>query len=518
MSQEIEIRLSARPDDLRRLSQRQFLKRLSQGNAKTRRYMSVYYDTPEFVLAGKGLSLRVRRSGRNYVQTVKEKNTGAVVSDRTEWEAPLPTAEPDLRFIPDPETRERLMALTADKTFEPKIETEIRRTVRQLKTETGDEVEFASDSGEIRTLVDGRNVLPISEVELELKHGSTAALYEIARELSQKTPLTVALESKAERGLRALGKTTAGATKAGRVVLSPGASAEDAFRINLMHCLRHIAQNAPVVSEARDIEGLHQLRVGLRRLRAALEAFGTDFETETLKELRERAKVLCKAFGETRDLDVFTLELFPAVEKAAPGHAGLMEFRKHLEATRKESWTRCAVRANSPEFTHFLLDLAAAAEMRIWREDAGPPQIAAFMRPAEELAREAISKSEQKAHKRAKALSSLDSEQRHQLRIALKKFRYTLEFFAPLFAAKSVTKYLKKLTAAQDVFGAMNDASTASHILSTVLENASSEHSAALREGAAFVEGWHLARIEPAWLEAKAQWKRLEKSKPFWTE
>ena len=72
MSQEVEIRLAARPDDLKRISQGRFVKKLSQGNAATRRYSTIYYDTPEFSLAKKGVSLRVRRSGRNYVQTIKE--------------------------------------------------------------------------------------------------------------------------------------------------------------------------------------------------------------------------------------------------------------------------------------------------------------------------------------------------------------------------------------------------------------------------------------------------------------
>ena len=516
MRQEIEIRLSARPGDLRRLSQTRLVKRLSQGNTATRRYKTVYYDTPEFALAGKGISLRVRRSGRLYVQTVKEKNAGAVISDRVEWESLLPTPEPDLRFVPDTKTRERLIALTGDKQIEAKLETEIRRTIRHLKTEAGDEVEFAADSGEIRTLVDVREVLPVSEVELELKRGSPAALYEIARGLSEKTRLTVAIESKAERGLRALEGPKNATFKAGRMALPLGATAEDAFRISLTHCLRHIAQNTPAVSDARDVEGLHQLRVGLRRLRAALEVFGKVFENEALKELRARAKLLGNAYGETRDLDVFAIELFPPVEAATPGRASIAALRKAIEATREESWGRCVARANSQEFTSFLLDLAAAAETRVWRQGAGPAQIAAFMRPAEEFAREALHKRERNARKRARHLAKLNTKQRHRLRIALKKLRYTVEFFSPLFATKDVTKYLRKLSAAQDVFGAMNDAATANHILDLVLESTSSEQSTILREGAAFVDGWHQARIAPAWRDAKARWKKLAKSKPFW--
>lgn len=518
MSQEIEIRLAARPDDLRRLSQGRFVKNLSQGSAATRRYCTVYYDTPEFTLAKKGVSLRVRRTGRNYVQTVKEKSIGAIVSDRTEWEAPLPTPQPDLRFVPDPKTRERLIALTNNMLIEPKLETDIRRTIRHLKTEAGDEVEFAADSGEIRTLVNGREVLQVSEVELELKAGSPAALYEIARGLSESVHLTVSTESKAERGLRALEGRKIATFKAGRMALPTGATAEDAFRITLMHCLRHIARNTPAVTEGRDVEGLHQLRVGLRRLRAALKVFRTSFDAPVFSELGVKAKALGKALGKTRDLDVFASELYPRVEEVAPNRAGIAELRELLDAARAESWEACAELAGSDEFVRFLLDLAAAAETRIWRHDARPEQIAAFTRPAVELAREALTKRAEDARKKAKHLSSLNTAERHRLRIALKKLRYAAEFFAPLFPAKEVSQYLKKLADAQDVFGALNDAATATSILDKLLISAPLEEGKNLCEGTAFVEGWHLARIAPAWSDAKARWKRLAKSEPFWAK
>ncbi len=516
MPQEIEIRLALRPDDLRRLSRTRLVKQLSRGTAATRRYNTIYYDTAEYALAQRGVSLRVRRSGRDYVQTVEEKNPGAAAFKGAEWESPLPTPEPDLRFIPDPRTRKRLMALTSDKKIEAKLETNIRRTIRHLETEAGDEVAFATDSGEIQTLVDGSEVHRVSEVELQLKCGSPAALYEIARGLSENARLTVAVESKAERDLRALKRTKTAAFKAGRVSLPLGATAEDVFRISLMHCLRHLARNTPAVSQACDVEGLHQIRVSLRRLRAALEVFGPAFETKVLRELRAQAKFFGSAFGETRDLDVFATELLPRVEAATPGRAGIAELRKSLDAAREQSWAHCAARANSEAFTRFLLDLAAAAEIRVWRHGAGPKQIAAFTRPAAELARSALDMRERKARRRAKHLASLNTKQRHRLRIALKKLRYTAEFFAPLFAAKDVAKYLKKLSEAQDVFGAMNDAATVDHTLNHVLENAPSGQSASSREGAALVEGWHLARVAPAWKDAKARWKNLAKSKTFW--
>ncbi len=277
MSQEIEIRFDVCPDDLARLARSPAFDRLTAGRPATRRLSTVYYDTPELRFARAGLSLRVRKSGRSYVQTVKNESSGMLAAERGEYECKLPSASPDLRFVPDPDVRERLQAIANDAAVAPVIETNIRRTTRSLKTEAGDEIELALDRGEIRTLTNGQAVVPVSQMELELKHGSSAALYDVARILSREAALTVNIESKAERGLRVLEGRDVCARKAGRTELASDATAEEAFRATLSHCLRHIARNTGPVAEAHDPEGVHQLRVGLRRLRVALSMLGDAF-------------------------------------------------------------------------------------------------------------------------------------------------------------------------------------------------------------------------------------------------
>ena len=154
--------------------------------------------------------------------------------------------------------------------------------------------------------------------------------------------------------------------------------------------------------------------------------------------------------------------------------------------------------------------------MRPWREGAEPERLSDLLRPARELARETLAACLKKAHKRAKNLAKLDTEERHALRIALKKLRYTAEFFAPLFPAKSVTPFLQRLSKLQDLFGALNDAATAQHILARVAEHQGAAGGEPLLEAIAFVEGWHQSRIEPTWASAKKRWKKFAKTEPFW--
>jgi CHAD domain-containing protein len=279
--------------------------------------------------------------------------------------------------------------------------------------------------------------------------------------------------------------------------------------------LRHLARNAPAVAEARLPEGVHQVRVGLRRLRAALSASGGNFRVRELESLDERASNLSDIFGSTRELDVFATELLAPVEDSLK-KPGLPQLRLLLEELRRASWEQAVKLVQSDDFTGFLIDLAAAIESRIWRESASAEQLAAFERPARALASETQDKRLKQACKRAKHLSSLNVQERHRLRIALKKLRYSAEFFAPLFAAKPVSAFLERLSKLQDLFGALNDAATVETILRRITEHAGKRSSAELLEAAAFVDGWHQSRVEPTWDKAKKRWKIFIKTEPFW--
>jgi inorganic triphosphatase YgiF len=515
VSLEIELRFDVGADDLARLARIPQFANLEAGRPATRRLSAIYYDTPEFRFAKAGLTLRVRKSGRNYVQTVKSEATGPLGAERGEYASRLPTPAPDLRFVPDPDIREKLQAIAGSDSIAPVIETDIRRTTRALRTVAGDEIELALDRGEIRALTNGHAHIPVSELELELKRGSPAALYDVARLLAHEAPLVVNLESKSSRGMRAIEGGTSRARKAGRIELAPDATAEEAFRASLSHCLRHIARNMGAVVQAHDPEGVHQLRVGLRRLRVALSALGDPFGVGPFESLGSRAKALGVALAGTRELDVFATDLLAPVELAAKA-LDLSPLRLALEELRGESWKDAVALVRSEEFTGFLLDLASVIETRAWREEASPEQLSEFLRPARALAAAALDRQLKKTTKRAKHLSRFGIAERHRLRIALKKLRYTVEFFAPQFDARSVSAFLGPLGRLQDLFGALNDAATAEHILDRIAAHPGETEAPELAVASGFVLGWHQSRIPLTWEKAKKRWKRFAKTEPFW--
>jgi len=122
-----------------------------------------------------------------------------------------------------------------------------------------------------------------------------------------------------------------------------------------------------------------------------------------------------------------------------------------------------------------------------------------------------------KACKRAKHLSSLDTESRHRLRIALKELRYSAEFFSSLFPPKAVSDFLQRLSKLQDLFGVINDAASVKAILRRALEHAGNRISIELSAAAAFIEGWHQSRVEPTWEKTRKRWKRFVKTEAFWS-
>lgn len=312
------------------------------------------------------------------------------------------------------------------------------------------------------------------------------------------------------------------AVKARHATLPPDVAAEDAFRLTLLQCKWHIASNIAAVVDGHAVEGVHQMRVGFRRLRVALTSFGGDFRTPALEHLKDRAKRLSTKLGHARDLDVFAENLLAPAAQANDGVEGFEALRERANDARRTAWEFAIAHVESPSFEAFLRDLGDAIDRRIWFEAAGRAHAAsghmAFEMKAVDLADRMLDHRLKAAHKKAKHLKKLSPAKRHELRIALKKLRYTAEFFAPLYGDGDAGEFLRPLSKMQDVLGALNDVAVARQTLSRLVapkDRASGEH-AAISFAAGIVYGWHLDRAEHTWESAKTRWKKFEKTTPFW--
>ena len=202
--------------------------------------------------------------------------------------------------------------------------------------------------------------------------------------------------------------------------VSRGMRPEDALRATLSDCLAQITANAATLRVGRSVEGLHQLRIGFRRLEAALGAFGREFEQTWLEELRGRAKILSGRLAPARDLDVFVGKLLAE----PPQGEGFQLLRARAEEARDAAWEAATAWATSTEFEAFAGDMAALASTQLpLTRQRHLPKTAGRM----------LDRQVARVKKRGRTARSREEGDLHRLRIALKKLRYTAEFFAPLY-------------------------------------------------------------------------------------
>ena len=514
---EIEIKLSGQTDALESIFASPTICDKAIGRGVTRRLENVYYDTRDQRLRARGLAFRVRRHGRRYVQTLKSNDTEGLVSYRGEWETPLPSSEPDLAVLPVG-ALEILQGLVSHDELETQFTTRVRRRVRRIRVvdEKGREslIEAALDSGTIETRGDQ---MPIAEIELELLEGSPDALYGLALELDKLAPLRIETRSKSALGYALASGQAPAWHKATSLTLDPNTTVEEAFRQILRNCVQHWCANEAAALDGRDPEGVHQLRVGIRRLRSAMSVFGSLLDVDDRLRLSTEAKRIINAFGPARDWDVFSTELVAPIAAARPDDPDLDLLLAAAQIERKRGYQSGRAEIGSHAYTHFLLELRLWIEASGWQECTSDEGAVWFDRPIVEFADQVLSKRHRKGRKLGKGFARLSVDQRHGVRIALKKLRYACEFFEDLYPKKDTRPYLVSLKRMQDTLGHLNDVAVAEKLVTTLVDRAASQSEReSLRMAAGLVLGWYgkgVTDIEPEMLKA---WRRFTHGAPFW--
>jgi inorganic triphosphatase YgiF len=128
------------------------------------------------------------------------------------------------------------------------------------------------------------------------------ALYQLALALHAAAPLTVMKESKAERGYRLRSRRPPAALKASDVALDSGTSTAETFRLLLASGLSHLLVNRAVALSG-DAEGIHQMRVAIRQLRAVLILLEPHLEPHATSRFVAELRRIGQVFNEARDWD-----------------------------------------------------------------------------------------------------------------------------------------------------------------------------------------------------------------------
>jgi inorganic triphosphatase YgiF len=522
---EIELKLSVDPHAANAPLRHPAVKALRTGRMRTARIDSSYYDTGETLLADADVALRIRRIGKGWVQTIKgpaQSATAGGLFARAEYEWPLARPTLDYELLATTPWS-KLIAKAVKRGGLARCFTTVfeRRTI-PLAFPDGTRAELCVDLGEIRATQDGETRRArIAEIELELEQGSASNLFGLARRLAEDLPVAVMTRSKAERGYALLSgerDVIGEPVRAESVPLPKHATTEEALAALVRGCLRQIGANAPGLVADDNVEWVHQMRIGTRRLRSCLRLVERSAPSGELRRLVADVKWLAQALGEARDWDVFVGETLPPLAKwfAAQDHAtaaGLKRLRTRALARRKLARAAAREAVASARFQRILLAggyLCAAP-----RFATEPPSEAAhggddlLGRRAAGFAASLLARRHRKLEQSASALESGSAEERHAVRIAAKRLRYIAEFFAPLFARKRAKGYLKALAAVQDVLGHLNDTATALRVANELPGTQSDAATGAVR-------GWVAAQAAALEPHIMAAWRRFARAKRFW--
>jgi CHAD domain-containing protein len=409
---------------------------------------ATYYDTPDLRLARSGVTVRFR--------------TG---EDRGRWTVKLPAGEgiadgrDELHF----DGEEREVPEAAQDIVRALVRTETLSPVAQLGTRRRRWLLRGKDGGELAELVDdrvsvmdrGRVVERFREIEIEGRGIERDVLERIAAVL---TGDGVAPAEQTPKLVRALGARAQ--LPPDVPVPAPGRPrdpASSAIRAAIAAGVRRVILNDPR-TRLGEMEPLHQMRVGTRRLRSDLRTFRPLLDRERAEELRSELKWLGASLGTVRDLDVQIDRLRREAADLAPRLDALFG---ELEQRREKARDALLSDLRSPRYVELLDRLVAAA--------ANPPVSSA----ADEASRTALPKLAARSRRRLEKAGGAvgdDSpdEELHQVRVRAKRARYAAEAIAPSLGRKrrrQQLRFAKRAAGLQDVLGELQDSVVASETI-----------------------------------------------------
>jgi CHAD domain-containing protein len=499
------------------------------GQVRSIRIEDRYVDTADWVLARAGFAARLRTGSRGTVVSLKAAvPAGGRLQKREELEGPADASQPPLQW-PESAARDALLAMCGDRPLEELVTIRQLRRVRKLAVAAepagdGAEATLAGTAelslDEVEVVSGGTQVDSFDELEVELVAGPEAPLVDLGAMLDRDADLTHVSRSKLDRataavrdhlpqlpeqarrrwetaptgpdGRLATPRVTAG-TDADAVtqpapptgdseepprprapkpgprtlgIVADDSLSEAARKVLAFHYAKMQKREAGT-REGLDSEELHDMRVSVRRMRAAWRVFDGVFKPGRTKRLRRRLRTISDKLGVVRDLDVLIEGLDAYCEgldpDQRPGIEPLLElWRRQRETARKQ----LIEELDSGGYASFLRDMdefisAGANSAAATAVPTSPHRVRDRAPSLIWGAYEAIRAYEL-------VLPWADVETLHQLRIAVKWLRYTLEFFGETLG-RDGPNLLARVVALQDFMGCLHDADVAAKLARDVL-------------------------------------------------
>ncbi len=214
---------------------------------------------------------------------------------------------------------------------------------------------------------------------------------------------------------------------------------EDAFRQVLLSNLRGVHAWEPVAVKGKDIEGVHQMRVGFRRMRSALSVFRSAVPRRVTSRFAQDMRWVGKTLDDARDLDVYIAE-----NLASKGGKAKKRMRKIAMKRRKKAYQDVRRLIGGRRYARFNSKLSRWLKRREWRQQLSRRKKRCLDCSVTPFSAQVLERNRAQVLEDGKDIDKLDAEALHQLRIDCKKLRYATEFFSPLYGT-SMGKFTGQL-------------------------------------------------------------------------
>ncbi|GBQ56902.1 CYTH and CHAD domain-containing protein [Komagataeibacter swingsii] len=462
--------------------------------------VTTYYDSPDLSLWHSGLSLRIRRAGRQRIQTLKAVDEGNQLAlDRREWEWVVKSDQPDLSVLAGTPFGPQVTAM--QEKLAPVWVSDVHRTTYMVHHD-GAMVAVAIDEGCVRA---GDACAMVRELELEIRDGPARSLYGLALALQAVVPLRLGVLAKAERGYHLLTGAPAAAVRGGTPVLDGNMTLADGFSTLIRSGLGTLIRNQPAAG-AGDPEGIHQMRVAIRQLRTMLQMIASgESDHSVINLFQSELRRIGRGLGEARDWDVLCLETLPAAFSTHGDNDLIRMLVDAAQAQRRVAHQQLFQELETPALTTLVLSLA------IWIEEAAFPQGAGQAVSLSHAAPELLDRLARKAGRKGRHIGELSPDERHDLRKALKKLRYGVTYFSALYPSRVVETYVRRCRALLRHLGENNDATVAATLIHTL----GAAH-LKLAPVAGIFARWNDKRQRHALHALVSAWKVFRDTRPFW--
>jgi inorganic triphosphatase YgiF len=473
---------------------------ISKGGIRRQKLQAFYFDTDAFTLAKAGIAIRIRKEGRFWIQTLKANSTSQfgrlehnVVIQHVGSTVPLL----NVHLHHEHPAHKVLIKVLRDAKHGPdqlsvRYQTDIWRRPALVRAR-GAMLEYALDIGMIKAYQSNgeERLIPVRELEIELKSGDKLAVINHAKVLISRFSATIDTRSKAQRGyLAARGLSSSPPTRAKEVTL-PNQHDGAIAAVLLNSCIDQILPNVSEINaglEAFD-EHIHQLRVGLRRLKSAMKVLGLIQIYLTESDLKQLILVFGQ-LGQYRDHHFFDEKLKPALSAVdAPD----------MSLTSVSDLPDPKGILQAKNFQLFCLSII---EISIVQEKSTSES-----KRLKPLLIQELNKVLKETKQLASCFMEIPDERRHKLRKRLKHLRYTLEFFTDFCNTDKYKNYLRSLGQVLEALGHYND-------ICVAIEK--SQERLSVDSNILFAMGWLKAERTRSCIECAQAVKTFSEVKKIW--